>query len=134
MSPARTVAIALSAAILAAPAGALAQGSSGAGDEQYADPFEGAPAQTRPQTTTGSQTGGEDNGLSQAPDLGTGAATPAPGPSGTGTGTGTAPHGTTVSAGTLPMTGSDPGLLILAGLALLLTGFGLRLRTADEVF
>jgi LPXTG-motif cell wall-anchored protein len=31
----------------------------------------------------------------------------------------------------LPNTGSDPRLLLLAGLALLLTGIGLRLRTAD---
>ncbi len=31
----------------------------------------------------------------------------------------------------LPNTGSDPRLLTLAGLALTLLGFGLRLRTAD---
>lgn len=31
----------------------------------------------------------------------------------------------------LPNTGTDPRLLFLAGLALTLIGFGLRLRTAD---
>lgn len=31
----------------------------------------------------------------------------------------------------LPNTGADPRMLLLAGLALMLIGFGLRLRTAD---
>jgi hypothetical protein len=35
------------------------------------------------------------------------------------------------SAGELPTTGADPGMVFLAGLALTLLGFGLRLRTAD---
>jgi LPXTG-motif cell wall-anchored protein len=34
-------------------------------------------------------------------------------------------------ASELPNTGSDPRLLLLAGVALLLAGVGLRLRTAD---
>ncbi len=37
----------------------------------------------------------------------------------------------TTSSGELPNTGSDPRMLFLAGLALTLFGFGLRLRTAD---
>ena len=38
-------------------------------------------------------------------------------------------------ASELPNTGSDPRLLLLAGIALLLAGVGLRLRTADaELF
>lgn len=37
----------------------------------------------------------------------------------------------TTSAGELPNTGADPRILFLAGLALTLLGFGLRLRTAD---
>jgi LPXTG-motif cell wall-anchored protein len=37
----------------------------------------------------------------------------------------------TTSAGKLPNTGADPGMLFLGGLALTLLGFGLRLRTAD---
>jgi LPXTG-motif cell wall-anchored protein len=35
------------------------------------------------------------------------------------------------SARELPNTGTDPRMLFLAGLALTLLGFGLRLRTAD---
>jgi len=37
----------------------------------------------------------------------------------------------TTSAGKLPNTGADAGMLFLGGLALTLLGFGLRLRTAD---
>lgn len=37
----------------------------------------------------------------------------------------------TAVAGELPNTGADPRMLFLAGLALTLVGFGLRLRTAD---
>jgi len=39
--------------------------------------------------------------------------------------------GTEAPASELPNTGSDPRLLLLAGVVLLLTGVGLRLRTAD---
>jgi LPXTG-motif cell wall-anchored protein len=42
---------------------------------------------------------------------------------------GTTPASTASSE--LPNTGSDPRMLFLAGLALTLLGFGLRLRTAD---
>ena len=135
MPGARRVAIALSAAALTVPAAAFAQGSSGAGDDQYNDPFEGGGTSSG-QTTSGSQTGSSGSsgsGLSQSPDLGssqtssgTAGTTAAPAAATT---TGTAP-----AAATLPNTGSDPRLLILAGLALLLSGLGLRLRTADEVF
>jgi LPXTG-motif cell wall-anchored protein len=37
----------------------------------------------------------------------------------------------TTSTSELPNTGTDPRMLFLAGLALTLLGFGLRLRTAD---
>jgi LPXTG-motif cell wall-anchored protein len=37
----------------------------------------------------------------------------------------------TAPSGELPNTGADPRMLFLAGLALTLIGFGLRLRTAD---
>jgi len=124
----RRLAILLSAAALAAPAAAIGQGTSGAGDDQYEDPFAGG-GTTNGQTTTGSQTpssGGST--LTQDPDLG--------GETSTGATSGTTgtPASTGATSGTLPNTGSDPRLLILAGLALLLSGFGLRLRTADEIF
>lgn len=124
MPRARSVAIVLSAAALAGPVAAYGQGASGAGDDQYSDPLGNGAGSG--QTTTGSQTSGGDNGLSQNPDLGSGSGTsgtpaPAPAPAATG-------------ATALPNTGSDPRLLVLAGLALLLSGLGLRLRTADEDF
>lgn len=126
MPRARGVAIALSAAALTLPSAALAQGQSGAGDDQYNDPFENSG--TGSSQTSGSQT---DSGgsLTQNPNLG-GSQT------GTGTSTGTSPTtGTGTGTSTaLPNTGSDPRLVILAGLALLLSGLGLRLRVADEIF
>lgn len=124
MPAARSVAIALSAAVLALPGAALGQGSSGAGDDQYTDPLGGGG--TSQPTTSGSQTGGDD--LSQTPDLG-GSGAPAPPP---------APDPSAAvdpqAAEQLPNTGTDPREIVLAGLALLLCGLGLRLRTADEVF
>lgn len=128
MARPRRLAILLSAAVLAAPSAVLAQGTSGAGDDQYEDPFAGS-GTPNGQTTTGSQTpSGGGSTLTQDPDLG--------GTTGGDTGSGTtgtpAPTGT--ASGTLPNTGSDPSLMILAGLALLLSGLGLRLRTADEIF
>ena len=127
MPRARRVAIVLSAAALTLPSSALAQGSSGAGDEQYDDPFAGQGTDSN-QGTSGSQTGSGGSTLTQNPDLG-GSQTS----TGTSTGTSTT-TGTTTGTAALPNTGSDPRLLILAGLALLLSGLGLRLRTADEIF
>jgi LPXTG-motif cell wall-anchored protein len=42
-----------------------------------------------------------------------------------------APPSSPSADGTLPNTGSDPRVLFLAGVALMLFGVGLRLRTAD---
>jgi LPXTG-motif cell wall-anchored protein len=126
MPRARSVAIALSAAALAVPSAAFGQGTSGAGDDQYEDPFDNG-GNTPTQTTTGSQAG--DDTLTQDPDLGG-----SPASSGSSSGTTTTPATSGTTTGSLPNTGSDPRLLILAGLALLLSGLGLRLRTADEIF
>lgn len=128
MARPRRLAILLSAALLAMPSGVIAQGTSGAGDDQYEDPFAGSGTPSG-QTTTGSQTpssGGST--LTQDPDLGNTTS------SGTGSGANGTPRSTRTPPGTLPYTGSDPRLMILAGLALLLSGLGLRLRTADEIF
>ena len=127
MARSRRLATLLSAAALVVPAGAFAQGTAGAGDDQYEDPFAGS-GTTTDQTTTGSQTpSGGGSTLTQDPDLGGESSGTTSGTTGTTGSTGTA-------AGTLPNTGSDPRLIILAGLALLLSGLGLRLRTADEIF
>lgn len=106
------------------PATALAQ----AGDEQYSDPL------ATPTSTTQSQTQTQPT-LSQTP-VGSS-------PSGT-----TRPHtstrrpsqpatsatGAPQAAAGLPNTGADARVLALLGVALLLAGIGLRLRTADERF
>ena len=128
MPRARTVAIALTAAALAAPGSALGQGASGAGDEQYSDPLAGGEDTSQ---TTGSQSG---DGLTQDPDLGTDGTSGSQTTTPTTTPTTSGETVTTSPTTSLPNTGSDPRLIILAGLALLLSGLGLRLRTADEVF
>jgi len=80
-----------------------------------------APAVAAGQTTT-------------LPDDGAGVSTQPPvelGGNGSGTGQGSTSGSSGSSGGELPNTGSDPRLLLLVGLALLLCGVGLRLRTAD---
>jgi LPXTG-motif cell wall-anchored protein len=134
----RRLATLAAALTLAAPATALAQG---AGDDQYQDPFGDPAAQG---------TGGKNDGLSTKPKIpgstsgasnsnsgssGAGGSsgsgtTPAAG-SGAGTATGPATPSQSAPARSLPNTGSDPRLLALLGVALLLVGIGLRLRTLD---
>ncbi len=129
MARSRRLATLLSAAALVVPAGAFAQGTAGAGDDQYEDPFAGSGTTT--DQTPGSQTSsGGGSTLTQDPDLGGESSGTTSGTTGTTGSTGS----TGTAAGTLPNTGSDPRLIILAGLALLLSGLGLRLRTADEIF
>jgi LPXTG-motif cell wall-anchored protein len=131
MPRARRVAIVLTAAVLAAPASALAQ-SGGAGDNQYQDPFGGSSGSSSKPTPHKSSSSGSSNGLSQSSGLSSGSTT-SPATSSPTT-VPTSPASATSSTSQLPNTGSDPRLIILAGLALLLSGIGLRLRTADEIF
>jgi hypothetical protein len=103
---------------------ALAQS---AGDEQYQDPFGDEPAQTQTATTPepGStltrtpQTTSSTPALSPAPSAPAGTLQDAP-----QDGSGTA----------LADTGIDAGLFFAIGIALLLLGVGLRLRTLPERF
>jgi LPXTG-motif cell wall-anchored protein len=118
---------ALTAAVAAAlllPAAALGQS---AGDDQYQDPFDGS-------GTPAAGSSGSSNGLSQTPDLAgsSGSGTAGTGSSGNDVLAGDVPASS--SASQLPATGADAHVLALAGLALLLGGLGLRLRTADERF
>ena len=95
-------------ALAAAPGVALAQ--SGAGDEQYQDPFSGQ--------TSGSGSKGSGGSLSQGPPSSApAAAAPAP-----------AAHGTLPAE--LARTGGDLRIELAAGLTLLIGGLALR-RRAD---
>ena len=133
--------ICLLALILALPSAAFAQG---AGDDQYQDPFAEEPAQTQqgdtPEGDLGDEPpgGGEDqggSGSSGSGDSGSGSGSGSGGGSGAGGGSG-GPGGTTTTPRAtgndgLPLTGADPRPLLLVGLAFLLGGIGLRLRTID---
>jgi LPXTG-motif cell wall-anchored protein len=109
----------------------------GAGDQQYEDPLGNSDSGSN--GSSGSGNSGSADGdlapLSPSPQTsGSGS------PSGSGTTSGTAGSsatGTTTSsatAPTLPNTGLDTRLLLLAGAVLLLVGVGLRMRNAPERF
>ena len=110
----------------------------GAGDQQYQDPFgnsgSGKPKATKPKATkpkTQAQTTPSPNlqPLSPSPQMGSAAATsPSTGAASTAQAQGAG------GAQGLPNTGVDVRVLLLVGAALLLTGLGLRLRSAPERF
>jgi LPXTG-motif cell wall-anchored protein len=116
-------------------ASALAQG---AGDQQYQDPFGSS------DSGSGSSGSGSGSGSSGSSDGSLTPLSPSPqtsGGSGSSSGAGTtspsSAAGTTTSpatAGTLPNTGLDTRLLLLAGAVLLFAGVGLRMRNAPERF
>jgi LPXTG-motif cell wall-anchored protein len=111
--------------LLAVPAAAPAQ-SGGAGDQQYSDPLAGTTT-TSPSSGSGSSGSSGSSGTSGASGTQLGQAPPV---SGSGqTTTETSPTGSQTAQ--LPNTGADPRVLALLGLALLLAGVGLRLRTRD---
>ena len=101
---------------------ALAQS---AGDEQYQDPFGDEPAQT--QTDRGEPAADPDANLTQTPQ--TAPSAPAPAPAQQAPALGNAPR-----PARLADTGIDTRLFVALGLALLLAGVGLRLRTLPERF
>jgi LPXTG-motif cell wall-anchored protein len=85
------------------------------------------------QTTPGSTT--ELDPLSQTPQVPAGEDDSAgSGDSSSGSGSGSGSSSAAQTARNLPNTGSDARVLGLAGLALLLVGLGLRLRTTPERF
>ena len=127
MPPVRRLVTLLAVASLAAgalPAAASAQDDNGAGDQQYQDPFGSSQTSTPAKKKSSSQGQGKKNGLSQTTNLG------ASGTAGASAGSSSGSSG----AGSLELakTGGEPGPLALIGVALLLGGIGLRLRTADE--
>jgi LPXTG-motif cell wall-anchored protein len=108
----------LSALLLAAPAAAFAQG---AGDDQYQDPFGDQPVQN--------DGGSGEDGLSDEPPVGgngNGNANGGGDPGGAGD-----PEADDPARRQLPNTGSDPRPLAALGVALLLVGAGMRLRSRD---
>jgi len=106
----------------------------GAGDQQYQDPLGNSDSDSNGSSDTGSS---NDNlaPLSPSPQT-SGSDTP----SSSGSTSGTARSSTTATtpssatAPTLPNTGLDTRVLLLAGAVLLLAGVGLRMRNAPERF
>jgi LPXTG-motif cell wall-anchored protein len=145
----RRIVVLLAVALLGVGAGvggfqvstAVAQ-SGGAGDQQYSDPFgndDSSSGSGGSGSKSGSGNGSSDNGaapLTQAPQT-SGAGSSGSGSSGSAgaaqSGTSTSPTAPAAS-GTLPNTGLDARVLVLAGVALVLVGVGLRLRNAPERF
>lgn len=118
----------LGAALPATPA--LAQG---AGDQQYSDPFGDSGTSTGGGGTSTPTGGGQQ--LSPTPQTPT--ATSPSGGSGSGSAGTSASRTSTTPAATgasLPNTGVDARVLVVLGTVLLLTGLGLRLRSAPERF
>jgi LPXTG-motif cell wall-anchored protein len=121
--------IAAAAAVLAvafAPGAAVAQ--SGAGDEQYSDPFSEAPApKPKPQQAPTQQaTPSAGSGSSGAASGSSGAAS---GSQATTGGSSGAASGSSTAGGELPRTGLDLAPLVVLGLALVGAGLLLRRRT-----
>jgi LPXTG-motif cell wall-anchored protein len=118
----------------------------GAGDQQYQDPFGDSGSGSSGSGSSGSgSSGSSGSGSSGSSDGNLDPLSPAPqtsgsGTSGSGTSSGTAGTsgtGATTSpaaSGTLPNTGLDTRVLLLAGAVLLLVGVGLRMRNAPERF
>lgn len=123
-------------ALLGAGGPVAAAHAQGAGDQQYQDPFGGDDSGSSGSSGSGSS-GSSDDGditpLSPSPQTsGGGSATGSTGtPAGTGAAATTTPSAT---AGTLPDTGLDTRVLLLAGAVLVLLGAGLRMRNAPERF
>jgi len=134
-------------ALLGAGVPVSAVHAQGAGDQQYEDPFGGS--------GSGGGSGGSGSGGSGNSNSGSGEITPitpAPqtsGGSSGGSGSGSASSGTAgagqsgaaspspsspAATGTLPNTGLDTRVVVLAGVVLVLVGVGLRLRNAPERF
>jgi LPXTG-motif cell wall-anchored protein len=122
----RSIVSVLATAALALPVGP-AWAQSGAGDDQYTDPFADEQAQqARPRQRQAQQQPGEDDpGLSEQPPVTPPTTTTPP----------TTPEPAEPApeeAAELPNTGYEIPAIALLGLGLLVSGIGLRLRTVDD--
>jgi LPXTG-motif cell wall-anchored protein len=119
----------LATAALMLPAG-LAWAQSGAGDDQYTDPFAGEQrreqAQPRQRQAAQQPPGEDEPGLSEQPPVTPGEPAPAPSPAPA------EPAPTEAAPQELPNTGYEIPAIALLGLGLLVSGIGLRLRTVDD--
>jgi LPXTG-motif cell wall-anchored protein len=136
----RRIVVLLVVALLGVGGPVTAAHAQGAGDQQYQDPFgndDGSSDSGSGNSNSGSSNSDDEDitPLSPSPQTSGGSTS---GSSGTSTGTSTpAPAGPTPSsatAGTLPNTGLDTRVLLLAGAVLVLLGAGLRMRNAPERF
>jgi LPXTG-motif cell wall-anchored protein len=108
----------------------------GAGDQQYEDPLGNSDSGS--DTGSNGSSGSNDDNLEPLSPSPQTSGSESPSSSGATSGTaGTSATGTTTSsatAATLPNTGLDTRVLLLAGAVLLLVGVGLRMRNAPERF
>lgn len=126
-------------ALLGAGGGPIAAAhAQGAGDQQYQDPFgdDDSGSGSSGNSNSGSSNSGSGNDdnitpLSPSPQTSGGSSGTS---SGTGTGTATPTTTPSATAGTLPNTGLDTRVLLLAGAVLVLLGAGLRMRNGPERF
>jgi LPXTG-motif cell wall-anchored protein len=144
----RRIVVLLVVALLGTGGVVTAAYAQGAGDQQYQDPFGNSDSGSGSSGSgssgssgSGSSGSGGAQPLTPAPQTSggsSGSSGSASSGSGTSSGTaGTSSTGTTTSsaaAGTLPNTGLDTRLLLLAGAVLVLLGVGLRMRNAPERF
>jgi LPXTG-motif cell wall-anchored protein len=135
----RRIVVLLGAACLAAAVPAVPALAQGAGDQQYQDPFGGSGTSTTGSGSGGSGSSGAGSQTQTTPSGNLEPLSPSPqnagssGSSGSSSATTTTTPSTPAASGqALPNTGADVRLLALAGGALLLTGLGLRLRSAPE--
>ncbi|WCB94695.1 hypothetical protein DSM104299_03434 [Baekduia alba] len=143
----RRIVVLLAVALLGVGAGAggfqvstaFAQ-SGGAGDQQYSDPF-GNDDSSSGSGNSNSGSGNSNSGSGDSAPLTQAPQTSGSGSSSSGSGTAGATPGATststtapAATGTLPNTGLDARVLVLAGVVLVLVGVGLRLRNAPERF
>jgi LPXTG-motif cell wall-anchored protein len=131
----RRIVVLLVVALMGVGGPVAAVHAQGAGDQQYEDPLGNSGSGSDSSSGSGSSDNDNLQPLSPSPQT-SGAGSPSSSGASSGT-SGTSATGTTTSsatAPTLPNTGLDTRVLLLAGAVLLLVGVGLRMRNAPERF
>ncbi len=131
----RRIAALLAVACLGVASTAPIVHAQSAGDQQYSDPFAGSGGGAKKQQKSTSTADG--NQLSPTPQTPTAKAPSTSGGGSSPSSASSAPQTLTAtkpSESALPNTGVDARVLLVVGTVLLLTGLGLRLRSAPERF